>query len=1019
MSQHYPYGCLCGKKLPNYNCMRKHAQNCEHDIPPGTRFEHALGGQTLLVCPDNPDGGSTPRCVYTDSSKGREIHQRNCPHGKNDSGEEDSTEGDASDEEAAGEAPSTPVFVGWTSATTVPPVLEALSVAPPVPRHIKKRSILQAFDTKAQRVAAAFIAEESEQTWWNLLSLPSTLRSPNPNTWEDKIQRWPRLPDTAIRPDTATPRVSIEARKRAERLAGQQRYGAAKRVLLDSSTVHAPSEGVHNKLSALLVQDVAFPTEEDKAIFEDAKIPPIDMEGDKAKDTPIALVERLVQQVKNDAGVGLYGWTPQLLKWVCRQRPASNSRSTSKRRAPQAAPFAKALASYSRLLFRGEAPLVSQTMTSTLLPLDKTKGARPDDLSIRPICVESIITRVVCRTFLKHINATKALLPYQFGVKSPGGVEPIIHLLHGTKELMGSDDPDDETPDNLAMLDFSNAFNSISRSAILDGIKAFHSHLLPLASQMLEHPTVTLYDGVQYSTNSGSPQGNVLSPFFFSIGVRKALAALHARTVKQDRPTARYQWLGAYLDDATTRTSLSKDEIIAAWKDAEDSLAAPTKLRLSATKTVVIPTRQLCNTGLDVLGAHVGPVETTLQFLESKVEEHLDRVHALRSLSTNAHIRIFDVCLNTELTFYFRALSHEMMSDSSVLALCKRLDGTRYEWILARAGLQDHHVSCAGRLNATLPHRMGGAGLTSFCDLVENASASAARAAWSLLQKRKIVTEAMVPPICLSADPAEKVTTQKELSQRSHQKNLAKVDDNLTISQCRIQASNLSMTMRTAWHHHSPSVPFLNAAEWQLLCRASLLVDDIPMTRCHRCAEFHSATGHAANCLSFHYQARHNLCLDDMSRALEMDYVVDKEPLVGRLAGRAIRADLKLRPRVDQCSQGTITADLRIAEADSRRAMEIFTQATVARGAEDQSMAAKVERQTRALLDHHYALKLKHYAKEGVLGVTPWIITSMGIIHEGFHRWICQLKLHTRKAILCRICKRLLRGRAIRASHRL
>ena len=149
-----------------------------------------------------------------------------------------------------------------------------------------------------------------------------------------------------------------------------------------------------------------------------------------------------------------------------------------------------------------------------------------------------------------------------------------------------------------------------------------------------------------------------------------------------------------------------------------------------------------------------------------------------------------------------------------------------------------------------------------------------------------------------------------------------------------------------------------------------------------------------------------------------MDYKVTKEPHVGgSRRSLPIRADLKIEPRVAMANKPTVTVDLRIAEADSIEAYETYRKAQNATPTET-SQAVQLREQTEALLNHQHQKKVAHYEKHGIMGVTPWIITSLGMAHRTFEDWIRGLTTYTKHAVTSACCKRLVRGRALRLSHK-
>ena len=64
-----------------------------------------------------------------------------------------------------------------------------------------------------------------------------------------------------------------------------------------------------------------------------------------------------------------------------------------------------------------------------LLCASRLIGFEKDDGGIRPIAVGDLIYRVALKAILTTSFRPEMLLPFQLGVNSPGGVEPIVYLL--------------------------------------------------------------------------------------------------------------------------------------------------------------------------------------------------------------------------------------------------------------------------------------------------------------------------------------------------------------------------------------------------------------------------------------------------------------------------------------------------------------------------------------------------------------------------------------------------------------
>jgi len=96
---------------------------------------------------------------------------------------------------------------------------------------------------------------------------------------------------------------------------------------------------------------------------------------------------------------------------------------------------------------------------SRLIALEKEDGG------IRPIAIGEALYRLVAKAILQALFHDNILLPFQLGVKSPGGVEPAVFLLqqaiHSNLQHKFS---------HVTSLDFSNAFNSLSRRDIATGV---------------------------------------------------------------------------------------------------------------------------------------------------------------------------------------------------------------------------------------------------------------------------------------------------------------------------------------------------------------------------------------------------------------------------------------------------------------------------------------------------------------------------------------------------------------------
>ena len=110
---------------------------------------------------------------------------------------------------------------------------------------------------------------------------------------------------------------------------------------------------------------------------------------------------------------------------------------------------------------------------------------------VRPIAVGEVLRRLAgkCACALTKEKATEFFAPFQFGVACPGGTEKIIHRLRQTVE-----DHWQDADFAVLKIDIQNAFNLVSRDAVLKQYAIHFPELLPWVSwcysqhQYLWHP---------------------------------------------------------------------------------------------------------------------------------------------------------------------------------------------------------------------------------------------------------------------------------------------------------------------------------------------------------------------------------------------------------------------------------------------------------------------------------------------------------------------------------------------------
>eukprot|EP00731_Ephydatia_muelleri_P021996 Em0014g587a len=184
-----------------------------------------------------------------------------------------------------------------------------------------------------------------------------------------------------------------------------------------------------------------------------------------------------------------------------------------------------------------------------LIALNKNKEGCPTD--IRPIAVGETIRRLTgkCMCALVKDKATEFFQPLQLGVACRAGAEKVVHALRGCIEEHWMDE------DFVVLkVDMRNAFNIVSRQAVLDECATLIPELLPWVSWCYGTHPLRWHPLGQISSESGVQQGDPLGPLLFALVLQKLVSSLDA-----DEECAEILLQAWYLDDgalAGTRSAV-------------------------------------------------------------------------------------------------------------------------------------------------------------------------------------------------------------------------------------------------------------------------------------------------------------------------------------------------------------------------------------------------------------------------------------------------------------------------------
>lgn len=545
----------------------------------------------------------------------------------------------------------------------------------------------KAFADTAERLASSYNDNPTEDNLINFLGLPKLALYPGLQSGQnltEALEKYPAslppMPLRNTRPDTAEEPSSLS-------------------TTLDS--VHrSVQSGLISRASRILTEDASVATIDDEvtqAMQNKHPRGPVEPFGQgNGPPSGTAPNEEALKQAfrtfKPDTAPGITGWTQPLLRLAFAREPV-----------------VRLLLNITIQIFQGSCPCQDILCSSRLIALRKNDGG------LRPIAVGDIIYRLSMKTILKHTPIN--LLPYQFGVKTPGGVEPIVEAVNrarnsGTNDLQ-----------YVHCLDFSNAFNSLDRSTIAKAVKKHTPSLFRTTKWAYNKPSdLLLSDGQKterLTSSQGVRQGDPLGPLLFSLGIRDTLE----RIVQMLGPQS---IVLAYLDDVVIinnypDTVKKVDELLNSGE-----IDAPIKMNVAKCKSTTIA--EIETTGLDLLGTHVGGIESTQAFLRAKIDETLPGIQMLEGMEKQHALLVMRLSLQNKLRHLMRTLNPTAIYD-----LWASLDKQHWEAV-------SKIRSSPTRLDTdpelfSLPVKLGGLGILSYEECSVHAWESARASSSVLLQK--------------------------------------------------------------------------------------------------------------------------------------------------------------------------------------------------------------------------------------------------------------------------------------------
>jgi len=510
---------------------------------------------------------------------------------------------------------------------------------------------------------------------------PPPLSAPLPKRLQNKVTKLAQRGRLSKALSTATSYYNLEGQTLANMYRDDGEIN--QELLLDIQNLHPePALHTYESTQETVVSDTANDTDQD----------PFNISEE--------ILSSVISRLPKLSSTGLLSWSNELVQYL--YLDTNGFEGDNNRRFKQL--FLKTIS----LLSQGKLGSSSQWIKSLFIPLIKKNG------KIRPIAVDNIFIRICGKvlSLLLKSEVGNQLLPIQYGIGIKGGCEMIVHTTtNWTTQILQEGLNGNKI---IIKLDLKNAFNTIDRHAIRNGIKKYAPKLITYFDWAYGCATnINLQNGFTVTQSStGVRQGDPLGPLLFCLGLQTELSAATNLNLKVD--------CYSLMDDIT----LFGD--VTAVKTYLEHLASrlPTiGLQISFDKSAIFSTNPenisrldqinipITNNGLNILGCPVGTdafVHDELSILFSDYRKYIDVVNKIPSPVAYLLLRF---CINTKPSYISRTCPPWLLREHAV-----RHDRNIDSCIASM--IEEPYLNDVSSTIRALPVKMGGLGIYTVSDIL-------------------------------------------------------------------------------------------------------------------------------------------------------------------------------------------------------------------------------------------------------------------------------------------------------------